>query len=462
MSSVANMLTSLILAAISAGPVVAGVGDNHVSKTAAAPSDICFSNPIIAAQTSWQCSSEMAANSTGYAHDTNANPDEEESSGGWTGPHACEGEYCVYANPTFAAGRGICVISDGDSANALANLPVFAELTVAPGAGEVLRSQNINVQSAGVEVRDIPGKGRGFVAARTLHRGEQLLAYTPALVLHRSMVDDLGRAQQLALLRDAVGRLPAATRAAFWRQLGPTHEPGDDDVLEIVMTNSFNLPLSLPGAHTFVGNFPEVSMFNHDCRPGAAYHLDAGLVHRTYVAAAAGLRAGDEVSISYLDGFRARDVRRARARANWGFECGCAQCSLPPALANASDHRLWRIYEVEGALRVEPGTTTAKKPAGGSKYGGAAAYEREELDRVELLLSLYEQERLLESHGAAAYRVAALNYSAFRRRALAVKYALLALEAGAVEEGAGSAGVAEMVALVTDPEKHWSWGRKKN
>lgn len=428
------------------------------------PEDVCFSNALFAAQvatTAWQqCSPK---NRVGETNNTTTRPSteratsneeaEDSSSGGWSGPHACAGPYCVYAHDTFAGGRGIVIISEGDAANALANLPIMVELAAASSsASAAVVGANINTQAHGVITKEIPGKGRGFVATRPIHRGEQIMAYTPALIVQRGFLDEEGEgdgrvsgAEQVRVLGDAVGRLPQATRVAFWKQLGPTHQEGDDDVVDVVMNNSFNLPVR--GGGPFIGNFPEVSMYNHDCRPSVAFHLDGGVVHRTQ-AVTGRIAAGEELSLSYVDSFRARRVRRERTRRNWGFACACAQCGLSEALANASDHRLWRIYEVENALAMQRGGD-----GGGSSKADTA-------DQIELLLSLYVQERLLESHGASAYRTAAVNYNGLKRRELAIKYALLALESYVLQEGTRSAGVGEMVALLEDPEGHWSWGRK--
>lgn len=477
-----------ILLLFSWGVLTLANDTSHISSQQLLSLDFCAVSPLLSVQGAsqgavGQCSRNAVNNATTESSSTSEAPrDEEDTSGGWTGPHTCAGDYCVYAHPTFAAGRGIALITTSESAQALANLPVFSELA-SPAAGEAfLKSANINVRNPATEVRYVPGKGRGLAAAQAMHRGTQVMAYTPALVLHRSLVDDLGRADQLRLLRDAVGRLPAATtRAAFWRQLGQTHADGDDDILDIVMNNSFNLPL-LPGTALgpFIGNFPEVSMYNHDCRPNVAFHLDHGIIHRTTTTAGGGgggggVPAGHELSISYVDGFRVRGVRRARTLRNWGFECACAQCSLPEPLANASDHRLFQLYEVEKSLLLSAGDAPGGAGAYGQqqqtkqkqkqKRGGVdkeeearAVHETRTLDAVALLLSLYEQERLLEAHGSSAYRVAALNYNSFRRAEGAVKYALLALEQFVVEEGANSVGVREMVALLDDPEGHWSWG----
>lgn len=438
------------LASLSAGLASALASDPNVyasSAQSSSPSGICVFSPLLAAKepvVGSQCSSKTAANVTADSSIPEVAP-EDTSSGGWSGPHSCAGSYCVYVNPSFAANRGVAIISDGDTANVLANLPIFIDLA-GTKAAELLTTANINIRSQDVDTRDIPGKGRGLVASRPVQRGQQIMAYTPALVIHRAFVDDLSRLEQLRLLRDAVSRLPTRTRVVFWKQLGQTHEADDNDILEIIMNNSFNLPLSLSGVN-FIGNFPEVSMYNHDCRPSVAFHLENGLVHRTSAVRTAA--AGEELSISYVDSYRARDVRRARTKQNWGFECSCAQCMLPEALRNASDHRLWQIYEVENSLFLDKGTVKGKR----EKEGAV-------MDKLELLLSLYQQEKLLDSHGAVAYKIAALNYNGLRREALTTKYALLALEAFIIEDGAGSHGARDILALLEEPKKHWSWGKR--
>lgn len=442
------LLACLSLGVVSVAPgLISNAQDGIASILHSLESEFCSSSllglrfPL----STLQCR-KTSTYATSHASTEDLQPEETSSSGGWSGPHACAGSYCVYSNPTFAANRGISIISDADTANTLANLPIFKDLA-SPQAGDLLASANINTKSEGFETKDIPNKGRGFVASRPIHRGEQVLAYTPSVVIHRSFVDDLSRGDQLRLLREAVRFLPAHSRAMFWKQLGQTHEADDNDILDIIMNNSFNLPLSLPSGATFIGNFPEVSMYNHDCRPNVAFHLDHGLVHRTHAVRTVG--AGEELVISYVDSYRAREVRRARTRRNWGFECACAQCMLPPALANASDHRLWRIWEVENSLWLGEEAEMGEHRKG----------KGDVLDRVELLLSLYQQERLLDSHGAVAYKTAALNYNALGRKTLAVKYSLLALEAFIVEDGASSGGTRDVLALLDDPERHWSWKR---
>lgn len=108
------------------------------------------------------------------------------------------------------------------------------------------------------------------------------MARPPAVVVHRAFVDDLGAAEQARLLRSAVAQLPGPTREVFAAQMGLHHTGGGggDDAgaraVDIMLTNSFEMGLpavavSRDGGgwdgRRYFGNFPEVSRFNHDCRP---------------------------------------------------------------------------------------------------------------------------------------------------------------------------------------------------
>ncbi len=168
------------------------------------------------------------------------------------------------------------------------------------------------------------------------------------------------------------------------------------------------------------------------------YYTDSSLRHTTH--AVRDIRPGEELTISYVDSFRVRAVRRERALRSWGFSCACAHCSLPAPLANASDNRLYRMYELERHLS-HPTSPVAE-------------------DAVDLLLSLYSQERMADSHAADAYTLAALYYSSMGWENLAVKYALLSLEQGLLETGPEGLDVRAMVSFLEDPTRHSSWRRR--
>lgn len=72
-----------------------------------------------------------------------------------------------------------------------------------------------------------------------------------------------------------------------------------------------------------------LSMINHDCEPNAGWRSmwDAAAgVPRFSVRASRRILQNDEIKFSYVAVDAARDVRRARLRSGWGFECECARC----------------------------------------------------------------------------------------------------------------------------------------
>ncbi|KAK2055992.1 SET domain-containing protein [Colletotrichum caudatum] len=392
---------------------------------------------------------------------------------GWHGPHACAGVYCSYSRPSFAGGRGIVLVTTPVSAEEASHLPAFAaEPAAGEGDGGLFR------------VAEMPGKGLGLVANQPIRRGQRIMAHPPAVVVHRRFVDDIDPEEQYRVLEDAAARLPEAAREAFMAQMGQAsaaaaaaHRSTGQRVHDIMHTNSFELGLNIRDGHHF-GNYPEVSRFNHDCRPKvhdimhtnsfelglnirdthkfvnypevsrfnydcrptvAFYIDDSDLRHYTH--AVRDIRPGEELTISYVDSLSARVVRQDRARRNWGFGCSCAHCSLPEPFVRASDQRLVRMWEAEQQL---------------SHWNGEAVDE----DVIEGLVGMYRQEGLDGSHGGDAFRLAALNYNSLGAEAEALGYARLAEEQLLLEKGPGARQVADMRDLMRDPKAHYSWRRR--
>ncbi|OHF04472.1 hypothetical protein CORC01_00324 [Colletotrichum orchidophilum] len=349
---------------------------------------------------------------------------------GWTGPHGCAGPYCLYANRDFANGRGIVVVSTPENVQKIKSLELGLQT---PDPEEDPSSRNPSFQIAEIE-----GKGLGMLAKKTLARGDTVMLKTPVLLAHRAFIERTPAAERHFLLDGVARFLPAATRKTF---LGQNGHFGGHKISDIMATNSFQMDLgggdggsggAQGDAHHY-GNFPEVSRYNHDCRPNVAFRID-GLRHRTTVVRP--VKPGEELTISYLDQLGVRSVRQHRAKRAWGFECGCSQCSLPKKLAAASDQRLMEVEELERQL---------------SDIGA-----RVTVATVERFLKLYKEERL-ESKLAGAYTTAALNFNLLGRNKQAVKYARLAVEAGTIENGSEMGDVQAMRELAADPKKHFTW-----
>ncbi|KAJ3952737.1 SET domain-containing protein 5 [Colletotrichum tropicale] len=284
----------------------------------------------------------------------------------------------------------------------------------------------------------VEGKGLGMIANRSLARGDTVMLKTPVLIAHRAFIERTPPAEQHRLLDSVAQLLPASTRETFLGQMGHF---GGHKVVDIMQTNSFQMDLGggAQGDGHHYGNYPEVSRYNHDCRPNVAFHIGADGRHRTTVVRP--VRSGEELTISYLDQLGVRSERQHRAKLAWGFECGCSQCSLAKKQAAASDQRLMDIQEIDRTLSdINARVTTAL---------------------IEKFLKLHKEERL-ESKLAGAYTIAALNFNLLGHAKQSVKYAKLAVEAGLMENGPGTADVEAMQKLAADPKGHFTWrGRVK-
>lgn len=262
------------------------------------------------------------------------------------------------------------------------------------------------------------------------------MEWQPTFMIHRKFTEDLSPEEQQHLLDSALLKLPAARRRAFSRQLGQFggHPPSD-----ILLTNSFQMDVGGDrGEGHHLGNFPDVSRFNHDCRPNVAFRIDHQLAHHTH--AVRDIHAGEELTLAYMNPFETHAVRQRHILQSWGFKCTCQHCSMNEEGIRESDVRLYEINELEAEL----GDFTSKKAS---------------VRMTERLLDLYEKEKLdAKIHGA--YVLAALNYNLFGEATNAKKYASLAVQAGIVEFGPDADDVKAMQELARDPVSHFTWRKR--
>ncbi|KAI0447022.1 hypothetical protein F4803DRAFT_575998 [Xylaria telfairii] len=338
----------------------------------------------------------------------------------WNTSPDCFGQYCVYTNNGFF-GKGISLITTA----------------LNHGRAAQIRIPETLLQSDYEKARviDISGKGKGLVAMRTIRRGERIMATSPALLVHRDVFRELLLDDVYYLMDMAVDNLPKPRKERYLAQAGTM---GGHKATDILFTNSFQISLGGYDDGLHYGNFPEVSIFNHDCRPNLAFFIDQNLTHYTH--AIRDIEPGEELTISYLDALQARSVRQERTRNSLGFSCGCPHCALPKKESDASDHRLLTISQIESELSDFSSKTSS--PA-----------------MVEEYLTLYGKERL-EFKIAGAYTLAALNYNLFGKADMAKRYARLSIEAGLLESGPDFSDVRQMEILADNPKSHWSWNMK--
>ncbi|KAI5926916.1 hypothetical protein F4810DRAFT_723343 [Camillea tinctor] len=346
-------------------------------------------------------------------HDENQKPIGDQSS--WTGPEHCVNETCIFANEEL--GGGMVVLTNRYYAERVKSLPRVSEsdsATPPPFYSE-----------------EVPGKGIGLVANRTIRKGEVIMVRSPALVAHSGLIVRMEKGAREAFYDSAMSKLPTPRREEFMNQMG-------EGVHGKIETNCFQLYIDGgKKGSSHLGCYPEISRFNHDCRPNVHYRL-SNLTHTT--VAVRDIAPGEELSISYIDLLLSHADRTQRL-SKWGFQCSCAQCTAGANETAASDARLKRIAQLKADLETFNHTVVTAET-------GAE------------LVALYHAERL-DSYLGHAYTRAALNFALFGDEDRAREYAAAAVDALEREMGPGVADARAMKVLAENPREHWTWGKRR-
>ena len=337
-------------------------------------------------------------------------------------------EFCLYTSSTFANDRGISVWVTPETASRLLHMPAFAD-------PEALADVNVPQNLPFVQTQ-IPGRGSGLISNRTLHRGDRILSNTPLYIVDETVYADFDLQKRAPLQRKGVHRLPRNSTQAFLDLWGHW---GGDHVDDVINTNSFAVDMWEGTKDEIAVDIvlPEISRLNHDCRPNAHYYFDTEtLTHHIHALRTIG--PGEELTITYIDPVQLRQRRQEELQWNWGFKCSCSSCTQPKALSTTSDTRIKQITALIKHLSNRNASSRATP------------------QMAELLISLYEQERILAPI-AEAYTFAAREYNGVGDGYLAMKYASLAVEAGILYGGEKTNDVVDMKNLLEEPSKHWSW-----
>lgn len=123
----------------------------------------------------------------------------------------------------------------------------------------------------------------------------------------------------------------------------PSQLPSSFDIFEAfakLICNSFTI-CDAEMQEVGVGLYPSVSLLNHSCDPNCCIvfsgpHL---LLH-----AVRDIKAGEELTICYLDMLMTSEGRRKQLREQYCFECDCFRCQTQDKDADmlAGDERIWK------------------------------------------------------------------------------------------------------------------------
>jgi hypothetical protein len=157
---------------------------------------------------------------------------------------------CVFTSASFANNRGISIITTSDKANRILLLPIFSN----PRSHLHVQRERLPKPYAS---RQLPGRGIGLVANRTLQRGEMIFASAAVIIIERD-IHSFKPSDRLPLTQLAVRRLPQKTQDMILQLWGHF---GGDPVDDIINTNSFGVDVfEGSGEREYIIVVPEISV----------------------------------------------------------------------------------------------------------------------------------------------------------------------------------------------------------
>lgn len=145
--------------------------------------------------------------------------------------HKFATKYCTYTSTSFSHGRGLSILTKPDIAAIVETLPDIA----------IPQPPPTTLQGPPpYEIKQLPGKGMGVIANRTIQRGELLFAAPIIAIYHNELLLNLETSElpeNKKLFHRSIENLPERTRGMFWE--AADQEEYGDRVLGKIHTNTF-------------------------------------------------------------------------------------------------------------------------------------------------------------------------------------------------------------------------------
>lgn len=207
---------------------------------------------------------------------------------------------------------------------------------------QVMCAGHSDIIEGRIELADVAGKGRGYVAARGIKKGEVVL-YDSSFC-----VAPCGKDQWMSLGQQCMQKSDSQTFKDDLMSLSPA-PGGEAGLLGILKNNVFECTRD-PG---FVALFIAAARFNHSCRPNA--FIDSSR-SQAMVRALRDITPGEEVCVSYVP-VASQMERRRESLSQWGFLCHCDRCEAEaasdPQLAVFCQCGGWDFAAQEGAPQAQ-------------------------------------------------------------------------------------------------------------
>ncbi|KAK7418595.1 hypothetical protein QQZ08_011179 [Neonectria magnoliae] len=292
-----------------------------------------------------------------------------------------------------------------------------------------------------VTIREVPGKGKGLVAAQKIPKGTRLLSEEPIIRIPEDAPDN---PSLRASIRRQVESLTDEQRRSFLDMHntypGSMSTNSPSHYLGIIRTNA--LPMD---DTTECGIFLSACRINHACDNNAQKGWNEAIKRHT-IHALRDIDKDEEITISYLGVIKNRKARQEDIQRKFGFTCSCRLCSLPPHLSAESDRRLDEILKLDGLIGKA------------GVLGTIITAPKRVLRHVDQQIQLYNEQGPSDAGLSRAFfdaaQIAAINGDLARARVFAER----AASAWLVAEGADNPIVLKAKAFAQDPSTYDIYG----
>ena len=254
-------------------------------------------------------------------------------------------------------------------------------------------------------IQAVPGKGQGLFADGEIKAGVRILADEALFSIADNPVDDIGDR-----ISESFGCLSPSQKQEFEALHCPDSSTNTDatPLVRRYLANNFEMLVGTSGI------FLKASRINHSCCPNASFAWN-NYLNRLTIHAMVNIPAGEEITVSYELPFVTLQERQARFRGYYGFVCDCPACRCAGQGDQDNETRRQRM----GILFSTIGQYEGKPSTHGS----------ERLEMVLELIRLAKDGRMDGQFLASMYQRASMLYEDNGNMKMALRYAVLELEA---------------------------------
>ncbi|KAF7953069.1 hypothetical protein EAE96_006289 [Botrytis aclada] len=191
-------------------------------------------------------------------------------------------------------------------------------------------------------IQEVPGKGKGLIATRTIPMGTCILSEEPIIRIPENASDT---ALLRASIRKQVEALTEKKRQAFLSMHNIYTTDTTPPHLGIIRTNALPFEDSVSEGGIFIN----ACRINHACDNNAQKGWNENTKRHT-IYAKRDIEAEEEITIFYLGILNKRETRQQRLLNKFAFTCSCHLCTLPLAQSQAIDKKLEEILHLDDLI----------------------------------------------------------------------------------------------------------------